>query len=237
MLPLKSLAANRWHGILVAFIPPIKLFRGLQANPLFDILKGDSEESFKYNWIHSAASIARKMGFRTLHHLLLSNTSVSQLNHNVKAKYQPEVKQSIHALQEIGIVPNNPITNFDEGMSQLFFHNPDITSGIHNRPFMRSDYPLLSKHLYYIGQLFKGTMFNTMRPQPNPRAPFRSRRQLEHKHSCTLTPIQYGDSIASIPQTLIDLILPGNVPLITGNVYRHGHIYQNTYYFVICGNS
>ena len=41
----------------------------------------------------------------------------------------------------------------------------------------------------------------------------------------------------SIPQTLIDLILPGNVPLITGNVYRHGHIYQNTYYFVICGNT
>jgi len=122
-------------------------------------------------------------------------------------------------------------------MSQMFFHNPGIVPGIHNRPFKRADYPLLSKHFYYIGHLFKGTVFNTMQPQPNPREPFRSRRQLEHKFSCTLTPIQYRDIVTSMPQTLVDIILPGNVPLITGNVYRHSHIYQNTYYFVICGNT
>ena len=128
MIPINSLTADRQHGTLVSYIPPVKLFRGLQASPLYDIVNGHSNETYKYNWIHSAAIVAHKLGFRTLTHLLRSSKKASQLRPNVKSKYQPEVRQSIIALQDIGLRPTDPITNCDEAATQVFFHNPNIIS-------------------------------------------------------------------------------------------------------------
>ena len=112
MIPIDSLTADRKHGTSVSYIPPLKLFRGLQASPMHDIINGHSNETYKYNWIHSAATVAHKLGFKTLTHLLRSSKKATQLRPSTKSKYQPEVRQSIIALQDIGLQPTNPITNW-----------------------------------------------------------------------------------------------------------------------------
>ena len=234
MIPIQTLTANREHGILVTYIPPLKLFRGLQAKPLFDILQGRTTENYQYSWIHSAATVAHKLGFRTLHHLLLSNKLANTLRYSTKSRYQPEVRQAIIAIQAIGLKPVNPISNYEEAISQLFFHNPNIQSTAHNRPFKHEDYPHLSKQLYYIGQLLSDTnIYSVAPPHPRPQQPYLTRRQMEIKFRCTLTPLQYRDIINSIPPDLTRLMIRGNLPLIQDGIYRHREYGQVTYYQVI----
>ena len=122
----------------------------------------------------------------------------------------------------------------EEAVGQIFFHNPAIQSPTLNRPFRHTDFPQLSKYLYYLGQLLSRTnMYTLIQPHPTPLHPFLTRRQIEVKFRCTITPLQYLDLINAIPPEIVRTMTSGNVKLVHDGVYIHSSYGHVTYYQVV----